>query len=231
MMYDSVEINSIIIQQKLYYNGQLMLSYKIEYPQFASMKFQSAVRRMNLRYKTKALEFQKHCQKKLFKMAVEQYEYSVENGFPFMGYEAILNYTVTYNHDCTVSMYFQQYEYTGGAHGNTIQYSDSWNLQSAHRIMLWQLFTQAVNYRHYIITQINLQIAQQIANGENYYFENYEENVANTFDEDSFYLTNKGVVIYFQQYDIAPYSSGIPRFTIPYYRGVVLRPRCRKFSA
>jgi hypothetical protein len=33
-------------------------------------------------------------------------------------------------------------------------------------------------------------------------------------------------VIYFQQYDIAPYSSGIVEFLIPYQEGVVSRPDC-----
>ncbi|RPF49105.1 uncharacterized protein DUF3298 [Hydrogenoanaerobacterium saccharovorans] len=226
MFYDSVLIKSITIQRKMYYKENLLLSYKIEYPQFVSAKFQSAVIRMNVHYKRKALEFQKYCENKLFKMAVEQYEYSVENGFPVRAFEAILNYTVTYNHDCTVSMYFQQYEYTGGAHGNTIQYSDTWNLQDARRMKLWQFFSRSVNYRHYILTQINLQIAKQIANGENIYFDNYEQNVANYFNQESFYLTPKGVVVYFQQYEIAPYASGIPEFTIPYLKGVVLRPRC-----
>ncbi|MFU2363539.1 MAG: RsiV family protein, partial [Clostridiales bacterium] len=35
-----------------------------------------------------------------------------------------------------------------------------------------------------------------------------------TINFDSYYLTPKGIVIYFQQYDIAPYSSGLPEFLI-----------------
>lgn len=32
--------------------------------------------------------------------------------------------------------------------------------------------------------------------------------------KDSFYLTQDGVVLYFQQYDIAPYAAGFPEFMI-----------------
>jgi hypothetical protein len=42
----------------------------------------------------------------------------------------------------------------------------------------------------------------------------------------NFYLTKEGVVIYFQQYDIAPYSSGLPTFVIPYGPGGAVTPRC-----
>lgn len=74
---------------------------------------------------------------------------------------------------------------------------------------------------------INNQISEQIQSGENYYFDNYEQNVEDTLNEDNFYITLLGLMIYFQQYDIAPYSSGIPQFLIPYSNKIIIRPRCQ----
>jgi len=59
----------------------------------------------------------------------------------------------------------------------------------------------------------------------NIYFDDYEKNVANYFNPKSFYLVPDGIVIYFQQYEIAPYASGIPQFTIP-YSAYILKPGC-----
>ena len=52
------------------------------------------------------------------------------------------------------------------------------------------------------------------------YFKNHEQNVSISFSPDNFYLTPEGIVIYFQQYDLAPYSNGIIEFTIPYEEGM-----------
>lgn len=54
----------------------------------------------------------------------------------------------------------------------------------------------------YILRDINNQIEEQIANGTNYYFDNYCSLVLNSIDLNSFYLDEKYVNIYFQQYDI-----------------------------
>jgi hypothetical protein len=55
------------------------------------------------------------------------------------------------------------------------------------------------------------------------YFPNPEKTVNDTMQPQNFYLSPQYLNIYFNQYDIAPYSSGIPVFSIPYERvGIVL---------
>ena len=65
-----------------------------------------------------------------------------------------------------------------------------------------------------IVKEINAQIAKQNENGTGAYFPDYCSLILETINFDSYYLTPKGIVIYFQQYDIAPYSSGLPEFLI-----------------
>lgn len=48
------------------------------------------------------------------------------------------------------------------------------------------------------------------------YYEDYPALLYSAFHADSFFLTQDGVVIYYQQYDIAPYGAGIPEFLIPF---------------
>lgn len=227
MINEPVQVKNEVLQEQLFYKRKMILRYKIEYPQFSSMRFQRTLNRINQFYRTKALDYQKYLKTSFYDDAVAQYEDSIKNHYPVRAFEAVLAYKMTYNKNCTISLYFDKYEFTGGAHGNTIRNSDSWYLPTGRRISLNELFSRSINPRTYIINVINTQIAEQIKNGNNIYFENYQENVAKYFNPSSFYLTDQGIVIYFQQYEIAPYSSGIPEFLIPYDNRTVREPRCR----
>ncbi len=73
-----------------------------------------------------------YAEKDLFNMAKEQYDINFSNGFPIMVYELILDYTITYNKDAILSLYFDEYIFSGGAHGSTIRTSreleyEDWN--------------------------------------------------------------------------------------------------------
>lgn len=220
-----VKVKDIVIQEEMYYKHELLLSYEIHFPQFISNKFQNNLDKINMYYKKGAFKYQQYCVHRLFKMAIEQYEDAVKNNFPVRAFEIFIDYTITYNLNCTLSLYFDQYEYTGGAHGMTVRTSNNWDIKNCRPITLQEMFIPVFDYKTYIIETIYEQIEQQ-KNYEDVLFEDYEKLIVDTFNKDSFYLTNKGIVIYFQHYDIAPYSSGIVEFLIPYKDKLALKPIC-----
>lgn len=220
------KIKSNKISREMYYKNTMILKYTIEYPEIIYSNYNMCKRVFNNYNKNKALLFKIYCEKELYKMAVEQYEYSVANGFPIRPFEAVLNYTITLNHDCHLSLYFDQYIFSGGAHGNTLRDSQNWNLKKCKQISLNELFLKNPNYITNILTQINNIIAMQISNGTNQYFDNYCQLVIQYFNLNSFYLTPDNLVIFYQQYDIAPYSSGISEFYIPYNLVGAVLPEC-----
>lgn len=201
-----------VLENKLEYEGSVLLTYKITYPVFFGPRYQMALAVINKFYEQKALSYQAYLENELFAQAVEQYKESIKNDFPMNPYEAVVVYRQTYASACVLSLYFDQYEYTGGAHGNTVRYSQVWNLQRCGRICLEELFCCGVNYKNYIFQQVKAQIEKN----PGIYFDNYETLLVNTFNPESFYCTPYGIVIYYQQYDIAPYASGIREFLIPY---------------
>ena len=85
--------------------------------------------------------------------------------------------------------------------------------------------TEDVN--EFVTDVIVEQIDQEAKLGEEVfpYFENYSALVKENFNPKSFYLEDRGVIIYFQTYEIAPYSSGIREFLLPYGIGGAIRPR------
>lgn len=209
---NTVTVRTIVIKEEMKYEGETVLTYKIEYPEFSSQSYQMSLAMISSYYRIKALAYQQYLQNDLYAQAVQLYKDSIENGYPVRVFEALTVYKLTYKRACIISLYFDKYEYTGGAHGNTIRSSQTWNLQKGSKVRLEQLFGCGLNYKVYILRLVKSQIEME----PDIYFEDYEKLLVETFNEESFYCTYEGIVVYYQQYDIAPYSSGIREFLIPY---------------
>lgn len=225
MIAYNLTVQENVLQDEMYYKDQIILTYTIKYPQFYSDHFKVYLRRLNQYYRTQAIMYQKIQIKKLNEAAVSDYEYSVANDFPIHQYEVVIDYTITYNENCTLSLYFDRYEYTGGAHGITYRTSDTWDLLKGKKLNLEEFFPDQKDFINFIQNEINRQIATDIKNATNMYFEDYVDLVKENFNSKNFYLTDTGVVIYYQLYEIAPYVSGIQTFTIPFSE-VVEMPKC-----
>lgn len=219
----SARIKNHELSADMYHKDTLVLKYRINYPWFEEPGFTQSLLRINRQYAADAIAYQQFCEMSLFRSAVEEYENSVKNGYPVRVFEAAVSYTVTYNKDCTLSLWFDRYEFTGGAHGNTIRHSDTWGAEDARRIPLEEIFPA---YKLYITDIISGEISAQMKSGEGWYFDDYEKNAAQYFNPENFYLKPAGLAVYFQQYEIAPYSSGIPEFIIP-YSSSVKKPECK----
>jgi uncharacterized protein Usg len=162
----------------------------------------------------------------LYQMAMVEYEYSIANNFPVRQFEAFVDFQETYNQNCAVSLYFDQYEYAGGAHGLTIRSSDTWNLMKSKKIELNEIFIHRTGLKDYLVGNIIHQIEEENKKGDSIYFEDYAKLVNENLKLNNFYLTPEGVVLYFQEYDIAPYASGLTTFLIPYSSGGATQPKC-----
>lgn len=204
------------LKGELKYKNTTILTYKIEYPEMISSTYNYGKNIFNNYNKEKALKLEAYVKNQLYKDAKEVYDYNVSNGYPVMIFEAISQYNITYNENHIVSLYSDQYEFTGGAHGNTIRTSQNWDLRIGKQLPLSYFFPDNPYYIIDILKEINNQIREQIQAGTNYYFDNYCELVLDTFSLQSYFLNPNSIAIYFQHYDIAPYSSGIPVFYIPY---------------
>ena len=206
MRVDRVSYKTITLKDSLKYAGKVLLTYKIEYPQFSSLKYEGCVKRVNRFYARKALELKRYCETKLFGEAVTQYKDDIANNYPVRVFDVVQLFEVTYMLGCALSLYTDRYEYTGGAHGITLRTSQTWNLQKCGNISLPRLVPCPPDYKTYILSHVEAQIRQE----PQLYFEKYGER-RQTFDK-QLLLHHRGIVVYYQQYDIAPYASGIREF-------------------
>lgn len=221
----SAEITMCKIKRTFLYDNTPMLTLSITYPKLALRHNPSVQCKINCQIKEQVNDFCCYASNDLYKQAVEAYKFAQENGFPFHTYDAVMQYEITYNQQCHLSLYRDQYEFTGGAHGNTIRASDNWNLVNGCGIPLSCLFEPGQDYRAFLIEQIIQQADEQMQQNPGIYFEDYHELIVQYFNEESFYLTPSGAAIYYLQYEIAPYATGIVVFTIP-YETLQWRPTC-----
>ena len=208
------EIINYRLKNELKYKGTVVLKYEIDYPQIGLTQYFQGKEKFNTYNKNRALELEKYAQGELFEQAKKTFDFNVENGYPVMVYEVVEKYTVTYNFKSIVSLYSDQYTFTGGAHGNTIRTSQNWELRTGTQIPLQYFFYNNQYYVIDILKEINRQIEVQIKNNMGQYFDNYCQLVIENFNLNNYYILPNHIVIYYQQYDIAPYSSGIPTFKI-----------------
>lgn len=205
-------IKNNLLEKELFYDNNLVLKYHIEYPSIVSNQLLPGIAKFNLYNQNLAFVLQKKVETELYREAIELYQYNKENGYPTMVYEVYSIFKITFNSWNMVSLYSDEYTFTGGAHGNTIRTSQTWNLLQGFMLPLESFFPNNPYFVLDILKQINIQIQKE----PDIYFENTCQLVLESFNPKNFYLTPNGIVIYFQQYDIAPYSSGIRTFLINY---------------
>lgn len=211
-----ITVREKVLQQEMFYKSQVILSYTVRYPYFTSDRYQPVLDKLNSYYEATAFMYVKSDIMKLYQMAMAEYEYAVANDFPVRPFDAISEFYVTYNNDCLLSLYFDRYEYTGGAHGSTIRTSDTWDIKLSSLITLKDILPPVENVNEYVINCIIKQLNQMAKTEDFPYFEDYASLVKENFNPKNFYISDEGIIIYFQQYEIAPYSTGIPEFSISY---------------
>ncbi len=127
--------------------------------------------------------------------------------FPF---EVYSRYTVTKNSKNLISFYNDYYEFLGGAHGLTTRTSYTIDKNRESMLNLNDIFKTGYDYK----SVINDAIRKQISKEPEKYFETADK-FKGISDNQGYYISNDNIVIYYQEYEIAPYVAGIPEFNIP----------------
>jgi hypothetical protein len=219
----SIEFVMQTYSENLTYNDINVLSFTIIYPEITQNNRVDG--RLNEIINSQIKAYYNKAKRELYRAAVEGYLDAQKNGFPFNEYNMTVEYAVTYNQNCAFSFYRDAYTYTGGAHGSTVRLSDTFSLLSGRKLSLGDFFTNKEYWKFAVLSAI-LKQADETQNASQIYFENYRELILRTYNPESFYLTPDGIAVYFQQYDIAPYSTGMPVFVLPYSEIGATEPSC-----
>jgi hypothetical protein len=133
--------------------------------------------------------------------------------------EILGRYRVELNERGILSLRFEFYTYAPqAAHGLTVVKSLTVDLETGEVYEFRDLFRPGSHYR----LRISRMIEQQIKDRDIPLINEFK----GITDAPEFYLTDRGLVIYFQLYQYAPYYYGILEFPIPYSRlASMINPR------
>ena len=184
------------------------MSWNLTTPQLKGLANRKVERSINKEFTNTVKDFKKE----VLKQAKEAYKESQENGFPFRPFEAFASYTVHLLNPKLLSLTMDLYEFTGGAHGMTYRKAWNYNLKTGKQLGYQDIFKECVDYKNTIINHV----VKEIESNPEIYFEDAIETVKGFTDDQPFYITDQGIVVYYGLYEIAPYSSGIREFFIPF---------------
>lgn len=181
------------------------LTTKISYPQVSGLKSRSAQNKINASFynmASKALE-----EGKINAASLKSEGYT---GEPC---ETDFGYKVKYNTKGILSVVFTDYQYSGGAHGYTIMTSKNIKLSNGKSIALRSMFTN----KKAAVKKINSKIKSKIKSRKLTQLFKFRS----IAKKQSYYITKKGITVFFQEYEYFPYADGIQHFTITHK---VLKP-------
>ena len=206
-------ITEKILNDTMLYGNIPVFTYHIAYPSFSTTCVLSAAQTANIYYMQLAENTEQYCRTVLYPQAVESARYITSNHPPFNRYTLDMNYQITYNSGCITSLYMDTYTYMGGAHQELERISDTWDFSTGKQLHLDDISALTPAALTGLQTAIEQQIAERLKESPGAYFEDYPYLLRNKFNQNHFFLRPGYIVIYYQQYEIAPYATGIPEFS------------------
>lgn len=138
-------------------------------------------------------------------------KYNIANGLPITQYIVNINNTIHYKKDNILSLTLHLYSYTGGAHGSSTDISLNLDTNTGNNGALKDFLGNNPGYDDIILKSIK----NEVAKNPDMYFKESIDKLSKLPYNQKFYLEDGYVVVYFDEYEIAPYVAGSPKFTIP----------------
>ncbi|WP_129597880.1 PdaC/SigV domain-containing protein [Anaerophilus nitritogenes] len=192
----------------------------INMPIVSGLKNEKIQQKINQMFEKDILDFKDM----MIQSAKEGYEDAKKYGYELHPYSADVFFTEKKNEENILSIYVVYYSYTGGAHGSHDDITYNIDLRTGDIINLKDLFKDGYDYKKIISEKVRKQMDQinqeekerLIQEGEdpqNIYTQ--YEGFDRIREDQSYYLKDERIGIYFGLYEIGSYAEGIPTFEIP----------------
>lgn len=199
--------SNLEIVSKVNEGSNKYMNWNLDTPHIKGLENRKVERSINKQFRDDINNFKKE----VLVMAKEAYKESQETGYPFHPFEAYSEYDVHLLKPRLLSLTIDMYQFTGGAHGFTVRKAYNYNLKTGKQMGYQDIFKDC-DYKSIIIARVS----EEIQKNPEIYFDDALETVKNFTDDQPFYITKKGIVVYYGLYEIAPYASGIREFFIPF---------------
>ena len=200
--------NEVCIEDQQSIHTEDDLHIEVHYPRIEGLLDKKFQKKINEDFENHAMQLQKEIKKEVQRQYKEQ-----PSDQPLYRYELISNYTTKESLSDYLVLEFVDYFYTGGAHGLSQQTYITLDLQKNKIVSLNELFDDEVDYSTQLKQLITEQIKKQ-TDHEKYFFDDFYDRIV-IRENQNFYVTADGdLVLIFNVYEIAPYSTGVVHFTL-----------------
>lgn len=186
--------------------GRVLLTLRLRWPRLEEDT--PGLRRVNRYYDALADRWRLRWEKVLFEQAKAAPEPPLEP------WTAALDFTVTRFDDGLFSLYLDAVENTGGRRPRRVRQGDVWRLPEGTPVTLRELLPPHRWWRGPVLSEIRRQIGGQIQAGESVYYDDWLRLVSRKFSPGRFYLTGRGVEVFYPVESIAPAMEGFPTFLL-----------------
>ena len=183
----------------------------LTYPQISDLKNKTAQNRINTIFKKHIQNSYNDYQKLKKSMEKIQGEPLCKEAPSACQYEYNSSYKVLFNKDHKISILMYDYQFSGGAHGNTVVTTNNFNTDNGKRYKLDDIITKEANY-----AKVTTYAKEYIKQHPDVFFTDSDTlNAFKVTKDHAFYFVDEGIALIFQSYEVAPYSSGQPVIIIP----------------
>jgi len=130
------------------------------------------------------------------------------------GWKAKIDGTVTYEDKNKLTIELKSYLFTGGAHGYSSNRFLNFDKRKGKELENWELFKDLEHFKKFAETKFRIQ--ERIPQDDTI------NSTGFMFERDGFYLpenigfTEKGLMLLYNQYEVASYAEGAIMLTLPY---------------
>ncbi len=188
-------------------DGMLLLNVSYKYPVLSGTDGADAINSFfssdKYAFEQNAQEYQIH--------AKEAYD---DNSDAFVGFELYIDYSKERSDAKVVSFSGYMYDYTGGPHPNGGMFGESFNAQTGEHLKLEDITDNLIALRTFVVNRIKSELKD--SDRANELYNGYEDSIISFVCDNSWCLTDEGIMFYCNPYIIAPHAAGVFEFTIPY---------------
>ena len=185
-------MNNIKISSETLDKSNKNATIRIQYPIISGLA-EEAQTTINAAFKKQAEQF----------AAESEEQASRRDGTIEHKYDFSQTFVVTFNREGVLSILTDQYGYTGGAHGGTVREGHTFSLKDGKAVELQDLLKAEPNYKQKL-DKLLKESTKELA---------FPDTPGGLTDNPNFYVSESGIAIFYQQYEIAPYAAGIPTYT------------------
>lgn len=157
----------------------------------------------------------------MLELAEDNYSYVVGNNLEGMPLQLSASRTVSVSRadGAVISLLYNDYEFTGGVHGNYGTRSFVFDTQTGELLTLDSLSSDPAALKEVLLTKMQAAIDED---KDGYYSGRIDPSIdltstlAGLLREGSWALTNDGLEIFSSLYELGPYAAGITEFTVAY---------------